>query len=137
MQWDVAPMITARGGHAVAAVGGSLLSAGHLYAVGGHDGNNVLSTVECFNTATNVGKAVAPLITARDSHGVAAVGGHLYAVGGLDDEDNVLPSVECYNPATNVWTAVAHLITARNSHNVCFLKACEPFLFLCNAGEVY
>ena len=35
------------------------------------------------------------------SHAVAALGGKLYAVGGLNDDDGYLSSVERYDPATN------------------------------------
>ena len=84
----------------------------YMYAVGGVDGgDNMQSTVECYNPATNVWAAVAPMATARFRHGVATVGGFLYAVGG-----NTQSTVECYNPATNVWAVVAPMATARRGH---------------------
>ena len=56
------------------------------------------------------------MTTARCDHGVATVGGYLYAVGGFDTPEKTLATVECYNPATNVWTAVAQMTTARYWH---------------------
>ena len=61
--------------------------------------------------------AVAQMITARYGHGVATVGGYLYAVGGFDGGDNVLATVECYDPATNVWAAVTDMLSTRRNHS--------------------
>ena len=67
-----------------------------LYAVGGRGGPRPQG--ECYDPATNVWTAVAQMTTARRDHGVATVGGYLYAVGGFDGY-NALATVECYNPA--------------------------------------
>ena len=61
---------------------------------------------------------VAPMVAARNSHAVAALGGKLYAVGGLNDDDGYLSSVERYDPATNAWEAAAPLTTARLDHGI-------------------
>ena len=70
-----------------------------LYAVGGWDGGNLLSSVEVYDPRTNAWKAVAPMSTKR--YGLAAsvltVGGQeqLYAVGGR--HGSPLNSVEVYD----------------------------------------
>lgn len=38
--------------------------------------------------------------------GAAAVGGKLFAVGGVDEKLTFLSSVECYDPSTNEWSFV-------------------------------
>ena len=59
----------------------------HLYAVGcvGNDITRALASVECYEPATNVWSIVVAMTTARAYHGVAVLGGFLYAVGGDDD----------------------------------------------------
>ena len=51
------------------------------------------------------------MAVARFAHGVAALDGKLYAVGGRND--GLLSSVERYDPAANSWEAVAPMATAR------------------------
>ena len=98
----------------------------HLYAVGGSDyvsdgyGQRCLSSVVCYDPATNVWLPVAPMTTARAYHGVAVLEGMLYAVGGHDGT-HPLTSVERYDPAINVWSVVAPMTTARDSHGVAVL----------------
>ena len=82
---------------------------GKLYAVGGCN-HGILSLVERYDPATNVWTAVAPMATARHSHGVAVLDGKLYAVGGYG---HGVSSVERYNPAANAWEAVAPMAAAR------------------------
>ncbi len=64
----------------------------------------------------------APMLTARESLGLASVGGKLYAVGGVDHSLTGLPpaernrpgsTVEEYDPAANAWTAKASMPTSR------------------------
>ena len=43
--------------------------------------------------------------TARKDHGVAAVNGKLYAIGGYADAGTFIKSVECFDPSTGQWTA--------------------------------
>lgn len=55
----VAPMLGARSGFGVAAMGG------RLYAVGGRDGGACLRSVECYNPTTNHWSACAPMTRRR------------------------------------------------------------------------
>ena len=56
-----------------------------LYAVGGHDGQSYLNSIERYDPQTNQWSAdVAPTSSCRTSVGVAVLDGYLYAVGGQD-----------------------------------------------------
>jgi len=61
---------------------------------------------------------VAPMSTARKQHGVAVLGGKLYAVGGHTDAGGDTNSVEAYYPATNTWSAAAPMSSLRKQFGV-------------------
>ena len=71
------------------------------------------SSVERYDPALNLWEAVAPMVAARMSLGVAVLDGKLYAVGGYNDDDFALSTVDRYDPATNAWEAMAPMATAR------------------------
>ena len=121
--WEaLPPMSTARYALGVAAVGGK------IYVVGGEasggsrlssvETGGRLSSVERFDPATNSWEALPPMSTARGGHGVAAVGGKIYAVGGLGHGGSCLSSVERFDPATNTRVALPSMRTARSCHGV-------------------
>src|SRR6267378_3458584 len=60
----------------------------------------------------------APMPTARDGLGVAAVNGMLYAVGGFNSSGLPVATLEAYDPTTNTWTAKAPMPTARSNLDV-------------------
>jgi Kelch motif len=73
----LAPLPTARGGFAAAAMGTEIL------IIGGEGGGKTYNTVEAYNTATNTWRSLAPMPTAR--HGIQAAicnGGICVADGG-------------------------------------------------------
>jgi N-acetylneuraminic acid mutarotase len=107
-------MPTPRDHLATAFVGGT------LYAVGGGtlDGPNpgFLSTVEAYDPATDTWTAKAPMPTRRESFGLAAANGKLYAIGGVTlgrSGIEAAAAVEEYDPAADRWTAKAPLPTPR------------------------
>ena len=109
-----APMPTPRDHLATAFVGGK------LYAIGGGtlEGPNpgFLSTVEEYDPATNTWTAKAPMPTRRESFGLAAANGKLYAIGGVTFSGSTIQaaaSVEEYDPATDRWITKAALPTPR------------------------
>ncbi len=53
--------------------------------------------------------SLAPLRSPRQEMGVVAVGGKIYAVGGLDKEGQGLRTVEVYHPDANRWSFVQAL----------------------------
>jgi len=109
-----APMPTARGFLAAAAVNGK------IYAIGGDDGN-IVNTVEVYDPATNTWRssteppgtpgAPAPMPTAQFKLAAAAVNGKIYAIGGV--AGNALQTVEVYDPSSNSWSTAAGMLTAR------------------------
>ena len=66
----LAPMFTARNGHATVVVDSN------LFAIGGSNGD-YLSSVECLDLETGEWLEVVPMITARRLHGAAGEGGEL------------------------------------------------------------
>ncbi|CAI2302977.1 unnamed protein product [Caenorhabditis sp. 36 PRJEB53466] len=95
-----------------------------LYAVGGHDGQSYLNSIERYDPMTNQWSSdVAPTATCRTSVGVAAFNRYLYAVGGQDGE-SCLDVVEMYDPRRNEWTKVASMGTRRLGVSVSVLNGC-------------
>lgn len=106
-----------------------------LYAVGGHDGQSYLNSIERYDPQTNQWSCdVAPTTSCRTSVGVAVLGtatnqrstvqantlkrfaqfseNFLYAVGGQDGVQ-CLNHVERYDPKENKWAKVAAMTTRR------------------------
>lgn len=108
--WSTAaPMQTARFGHAV--VTGSN---GLIYAIGGHDQSNFLTSVEAYDPSVGAWHYAPSLSTARYVL-AAAVGsdGRIYALGG-DSGGGAFNSVEALTPGASSWTAVAPMNQARH-----------------------
>lgn len=53
----------------------------HLYAIGGYDGRNQLSTVERYNIAWNVWEPRASMQYSRSAQGVAVHQGRIFVLG--------------------------------------------------------
>ncbi|VDN24649.1 unnamed protein product, partial [Gongylonema pulchrum] len=95
-----------------------------LYAVGGHDGQSYLNSVERYDPAIHQWSSdVAPTSTCRTSVGVAMLGGLLYAVGGQDGV-SCLNFVERYDAHRNEWSKVAPMSTRRLGVSVSVLNGC-------------
>ncbi|KAM9456331.1 kelch-like protein 24 [Clarias gariepinus] len=77
---------------------------GKLYAVGGYDGQQRLSSVECFSVFENVWKPVAPLLMPVSSAALASCSGKLYVISGALSEDCNTNMVQCYDPVKDQWT---------------------------------
>jgi N-acetylneuraminic acid mutarotase len=67
-------------------------------------------------------KNVAPMQVARTKHGVAVLGGQLYAIGGFDPTDACLTSVERYNPLLDNWELVQSISQPLRCINACVLE---------------
>ena len=89
---------------------------GTLYAVGGLTssgcGAGEVKTVQAYDASTNTWTPRAPMNTARQSLGVASLGGKLYAVGGATGCGVGTTAVEVYDPSTNAWSMKAPLPVA-------------------------
>ena len=103
---DIAPMDISRVNLGVAALGG------RLYAVGGgvQRVNNSLESAEVYDPMDPSGgwNPIASMDVSRNKHGVAALGGKLYAVGGQDGDGNALKSVEAYDPSLVQMPQITH-----------------------------
>lgn len=75
-QWGPVAELNSRRRH----VGVAALD-GHIYAIGGHDGEQHLNTVECYNVEENRWEIVQPMTTRRRGVAVGILGGPLYAIG--------------------------------------------------------
>ena len=102
----VAPMATRRARLAVSS------AFGVVYAVGGFDGSQDLSTVEVYNPKSNQWASSTPMGTRRSSLGVATLHNLLYAIGGYDGA-SCLCSVERYDPLLQQWISVAPMMFRR------------------------
>ena len=79
-----------------------------VYAVGGHDGTDHLSSGEVFDPIQNKWTPMASMSTMRRGLAVACLGGPLYAIGGLDDS-TCYNTVERYDPETDTWSCVQQM----------------------------
>ncbi|GFQ70644.1 alpha-scruin [Trichonephila clavata] len=97
-----------------------------LYLIGGchpeltKEGKMVpLKSCYSFNLTTKEWKKLPDMRNARMYHGVAALKGKIYVVGGKKDSDIMLDSVEVYNTKTNTWTIVDSLDYPTMGAGVC------------------
>ncbi|GBP55067.1 Actin-binding protein IPP [Eumeta japonica] len=101
--WEkLAPMQSPRVSHGVVAVGGK------LYAVGGSDGLETLSSGEVYDIAIGKWSHIAPMKKARKWFGLAALNRKLYAFGGLVD-GRMDSTIEVYDPVSNVWSLIGDM----------------------------
>ena len=102
----VASLNVARSRPGVAALNGK------LYAVGGYNGSEHLSSVECYDPSLDQWQLIEAMATPRNSPAVAVQGERLYVAGGHDGK-KVLNSVEVYNPHEKSWKEVPPMDTAK------------------------
>jgi len=86
---------------------------GKIYAIGGREGENALSTLEEYDPATNKWIEKRDMPTARLCLSSSAVHGKIYVIGGNDDL-KPLSTVEEYDPVTNTWVKKANMPTTRS-----------------------
>ncbi|VDN05304.1 unnamed protein product [Thelazia callipaeda] len=99
---------------------GVVSAQGKLYAIGGHDGTNHLSSAECFDPATNMWHTVSSMNTRRRGIAVGALERAIYAVGGLDDTA-CSQVVERYDIELDKWSNVEQLNVQRGGVGVAAL----------------
>ncbi|XP_078257991.1 kelch-like protein 8 isoform X3 [Rhinoraja longicauda] len=106
--WFFAPEMNSRRRHV-----GVISVDGKIYAVGGHDGNEHLGSMEVFDPMTNKWMMKASMNTKRRRGiSLASLGGPIYAIGGLDDH-TCFSDVERYDIGSDVWSTVAAMNTPR------------------------
>ena len=97
---------------------------GLVYAVGGLNGYENLSTIERYDPALNSWKYCPPMKYAVSNPGVCALNGHLYVIGGYiyNEESechNVTDLFQVFNPNTNKWKELKQLRSARSGSSAC------------------
>lgn len=79
-----------------------------IFVVGGSDYDEDHNSVECFDPRMNRWLSLPPMLTRRESPGVAAVDDKLLAIGGacLNVETE---KIDCYDPLSNKWEEFSSL----------------------------
>ncbi|XP_024592442.1 kelch-like protein 8 [Neophocaena asiaeorientalis asiaeorientalis] len=85
---------------------------GKVYAVGGHDGNEHLGSMEMFDCLTIKWMMKASVNTKRRGIALASLGGPIYVIGRLDD-NTCVNDVESYDIESDQWSTVAPVNTPR------------------------
>jgi N-acetylneuraminic acid mutarotase len=91
---------------------GAASQGGRLYLVGGFTTQISPGVVAWDGTSWG---AVAPLLHARMIPGVAAARGHVFALGGFDENGVPTSSAESFDPLAGTWSGVADLPASRAS----------------------
>ncbi|XP_046313611.1 kelch-like protein 8 isoform X2 [Marmota monax] len=105
--WFFGPEMNSRRRHV-----GVISVEGKVYAVGGHDGNEHLGSMEMFDPLTNKWMMKASMHTKRRGIALASLGGPIYAIGGLDD-NTCFNDVERYDIESDQWSTVAPMNSPR------------------------
>jgi len=82
---------------------------GKLYAFGGFNGTERLSTVEVYDPRKNKWSQGCAMLCKRSAVGVAALDDCIYVCGGYDGVTS-LNTVEVYYPKTNTWKTVSQCL---------------------------
>jgi N-acetylneuraminic acid mutarotase len=103
--WDTTktPMPTLRHVHRACTVDGKIYVMGGITSIGC---DFPISKVEVYDPQTDDWDTTkTPMPTARESFGLSAVNGKIYAIGGQTNNcSNYLSSVEVYDPVTDTWS---------------------------------
>ena len=90
-------------------------AAGLIYAIGGlTSSGEALSTVEKYDTLTELWVPGMHMSTLRTRVGVAVLDNKLYALGGFDGHQR-LSTVECFDPQVEKWKPIAPMNTRRSA----------------------
>jgi len=107
-RWSPGPTLTgARSSFRAAALGDT------IYLVGGSSNERpTIDLVEAFDTTTSRWRTLAPLPLPRFGHGLVALDGRIWAIGGYSGGQGVA-DVQVYDPATDRWAVGPPLPTPR------------------------
>ncbi|KAH7985303.1 hypothetical protein HPB52_024199 [Rhipicephalus sanguineus] len=90
---------------------------GHIYAMGGYDGNSRIKTAERYNVKKNNWTEIASMNEYRSDASAAVARGRIYIAGGYTGF-SVLDTVEFYDPSTDVWTHMQSMPWRRSGHKL-------------------
>ncbi|ROI16530.1 Kelch-like protein 24 [Anabarilius grahami] len=97
---------------------------GKLYVVGGYNGRERLSSVECYSPHENTWTSVSDLLMTVSSAALSSCAGKLYVIGGAVSEHANTDQVQCYDPLMNRWSYVANCPFSQRSINAVTLNGC-------------
>jgi hypothetical protein len=122
------PMPTALHHLGMASVGGKLyVMGGVVNGLGGPHPNGAewtgSTTALQFDPATSQWKSIKALPHSTAASGVAAWGGKIYVIGGIDIDGIALDLVQEYDPATDTWASKAAMPTKREHVGVVVLDS--------------
>jgi len=89
----------------------------HIYAVGGFNGTEALSSVERYDHDTGEWSYVRSMTFERFHHAGGVINGNLYIVGGCGTNDSPV-TVEMYRPEVDSWNVVMRLPQLMYHHSV-------------------
>ncbi|KAL8146641.1 uncharacterized protein LOC141705973 [Apium graveolens] len=75
-----------------------------MYLIGGYDGTQSLSSLDCYSPSLDIVKSLQPMSSARSYAAVAKLNGEIYVFGG-GNGSLCYNTVEAYNPAKNTWNS--------------------------------
>ena len=93
---------------------------GKIYVVGGHDGPNVLKSVEVFDPTLNNWEFTSDLSVARRNASFVIHNGLFYVLGG-DDGNRNLSSVEIFSTQRNVWSLLPSFMNEARTYAGCIV----------------
>ena len=90
-----------------------------LYAIGGRNGSNYLSSVECISDLKAKWKYIASMNEPRRWLAAVNCNDVIYAIGGQSgvSNDKIVKSVEKYDPETEKWSFVSNMTIERCAHS--------------------
>ena len=86
---------------------------GCLYACGGHNSDERVSTCEKYIIKQDLWMRIASMNVVRSDSSATVYKGKIYVAGGVNHE-NVENSVEVYDPQRDQWTLIEQMATARS-----------------------
>jgi len=99
----------------------AIVHEGHIWIVGGFNGDQYLSSVERYNIEENTWTVMPSMRKRRGGVGCAILNGRLYAIGGHDGHQR-LSSVECLDLSQpfDHWMVAPNMLSRRSNFGVCF-----------------
>ncbi|KAF4099181.1 hypothetical protein G5714_019307 [Onychostoma macrolepis] len=90
---------------------------GFIYAMGGFDGRERLSSAERYDPSANQWTLTAPMHVQRSDASAVSLQGRVYICGGYTGTE-CLFSAESFNPESNQWTLIAAMNSCRTGVGV-------------------